>query len=135
MATLKKMNPTFFKDLAKKLELSEKEFRTIGKKLTKSIRTRTLSGRDVEQSTFTPYAFGSKKSGIPNLKNTGRMLKSVKQNTKKNELTLSTNVNYSKYHQRGTPKMAKRKWFGLTHQDINWVAWKITGFLRKKLEK
>jgi len=79
---------------------------------------RTLAGKDVNDSIFTPYAAGTRKFGTPNLYETGEMLGSVGYSPAGSSgADVSCDSEIAKYHQDGTSRMPQRKFIGLSDND------------------
>ena len=118
---------------------SSKQMADIAKDARTLMTRRTQSGKDIKDRTFKPYSLLYKKSGTPNLTDTGRMIGGLEVNSRKDYGKISiTDVeqnNKGYYHQKGMGRLPKRKWFGLSPKDNNKLMDKtIRPMFRKKVK-
>ena len=82
------------------------------------IISRTLSGKDVDDSPFAPYSESYGKRGPVNLVRTGEMLASLEFTEGSNNTKISCDSSTAKYHEEGTDTMPQRRFMGLSTANI-----------------
>lgn len=83
------------------------------------ILTRTISGKDVNDTSFASYSpsYARFKGGIVNLVMSGEMLGSVDYQAQGQSATIQCASETAQYHEGGTSKMPQRQFMGLSESD------------------
>jgi len=112
----------------KDLKLPDIKLRKLAVDTITHIRQRTVSGKDIHNSSFKK---GSKGQKI-NLVKSGLMIRSLHPTVKKNgfDITLNNRNYIATIHNSGLGNMPKREWFGITNKFKT----KILTDLRKLLK-
>ena len=80
---------------------------------------RTMSGKDVNDEFFEPYARSTGKSGIPDLYDTGAMLSSIVYSPNGfTSVEIECESDIAQYHEEGTNDMPQRQFIGLSDKDV-----------------
>jgi len=85
------------------------------------ILERTLSGKDINDSSFAPYSseYGRRKGRTVDLYASGDMLGSLDYSASGSQVTITCSSEIAEYHEDGTTKMPQRQFVGLSDKDIN----------------
>jgi phage virion morphogenesis protein len=98
------------------------------------LRTQTIRHFQYQAGPAGPFApwrpsTAARRSGGMILSDTGRLRGSISALVGMDQVEAGTNVQYGKYHQKGTRKMVARPFMGLTQQDEQEIHRVIAAFL------